>query len=213
MMREAPLSCGASHLLTSPACFELSRVIENATCSCCSVRKASWIGHRRCIHERPVTTGESRRFAQIGRRSGRNPRSQGFDPRGNGYNGLLGMSLHFPRLRRFSERRAGREVHEATHQQTRFHVRSRGSASRTRWFRHRWRGGGGGEEPLKCNSGRGNGSEGNASQLLVPGTDTGPGVFPTVDCDPGNSGAVNRAATSLRRRGAACAEEAWAAPN
>jgi len=53
-------------------------------------------------------------------------------------------------------------------------------------------GGGGGEEPLKCNSGRGNGSEGSASQLLVPGTDTGPGVYGTVDCDPGNSGAVNR---------------------
>lgn len=53
-------------------------------------------------------------------------------------------------------------------------------------------GGGGGEEPQKCNSGRGNGSEGDASQLLVPGTDTGPGMFPTVDCDPGNSGAVNR---------------------
>jgi hypothetical protein len=43
-----------------------------------------------------------------------------------------------------------------------------------------------------CNSGRGNGSEGSSAQLLVPGTDTGPGTFPTVDCDPGSSGDVNR---------------------
>jgi hypothetical protein len=42
-----------------------------------------------------------------------------------------------------------------------------------------------------CNSGRGNGSEGSSAQLLVPGTDTGPGTSPTVDCDPGSSGAVN----------------------
>jgi hypothetical protein len=47
-------------------------------------------------------------------------------------------------------------------------------------------------EEQKCNSGRGNGSEGDASQLLVPGVDTGPGVAPTVDCDPGNSGDKNR---------------------
>jgi hypothetical protein len=44
----------------------------------------------------------------------------------------------------------------------------------------------------KCNSGRGNKSEGDDSQLLYPGTDTGPGIDPTVDCDPGNSGAVNK---------------------
>jgi hypothetical protein len=43
-----------------------------------------------------------------------------------------------------------------------------------------------------CNSGRGNGSEGSSAQLLTPGTDTGPGTYPTVDCDPGNSGNVNR---------------------
>jgi hypothetical protein len=43
----------------------------------------------------------------------------------------------------------------------------------------------------KCNSGRGNGSEGNSSQLIVPGTGSA-GTFPTVDCDPGNSGAKNR---------------------
>ena len=48
-------------------------------------------------------------------------------------------------------------------------------------------------EPIKkCNSGRGNGSEGNSTQLLTPGTDTGPGIVPTVDCDPGNSGGQNR---------------------
>jgi hypothetical protein len=46
-------------------------------------------------------------------------------------------------------------------------------------------------EELNCNSGRGNGSEGNPSQLLVPGTDTGSGIAPTVDCDPGNSGGQN----------------------
>jgi hypothetical protein len=43
----------------------------------------------------------------------------------------------------------------------------------------------------KCNSGRGNGSEGNSSQLIIPGTGSA-GIFPTVDCDPGNSGAKNR---------------------
>lgn len=49
-----------------------------------------------------------------------------------------------------------------------------------------------GEKP-KCNSGRGNGSEGNASQLVDPHAGgSGPGVTPTVDCDPGNSGGVNR---------------------
>jgi hypothetical protein len=42
-----------------------------------------------------------------------------------------------------------------------------------------------------CNSGRGNGSEGNSSQLITPGTGSA-GIFPTVDCDPGNSGAKNR---------------------
>jgi hypothetical protein len=42
-----------------------------------------------------------------------------------------------------------------------------------------------------CNSGRGNGSEGDSSQLIVPGTGSA-GTFPTVDCDPGNSGAKNR---------------------
>jgi hypothetical protein len=43
----------------------------------------------------------------------------------------------------------------------------------------------------KCNSGRGNGSEGNSSQLIIPGTGSA-GIFPTVDCDPGNSGGQNR---------------------
>ena len=43
----------------------------------------------------------------------------------------------------------------------------------------------------KCNSGRGNGSEGNSSQLIIPGTGSA-GQFPTLDCDPGNSGAKNR---------------------
>jgi predicted ABC-type sugar transport system permease subunit len=43
----------------------------------------------------------------------------------------------------------------------------------------------------KCNSGRGNLSEGNPSQLILPGTGAA-GIFPTVDCDPGNSGDVNR---------------------
>ena len=53
-----------------------------------------------------------------------------------------------------------------------------------------------GEEPppdLKCNSGRGNLSEGSSAQLINPHTGgSGPGVFATVDCDPGNSGAKNR---------------------
>jgi hypothetical protein len=44
----------------------------------------------------------------------------------------------------------------------------------------------------KCNSGRGNGSEGNSTNLIIPGIGTGPGVVGTLDCDPGNSGAVNR---------------------
>ncbi|MBA2536781.1 MAG: hypothetical protein H0V20_05010 [Actinobacteria bacterium] len=51
-----------------------------------------------------------------------------------------------------------------------------------------------GEKP-KCNSGRGNGSEGKNSQLIDPhsgGTGVGPGTYPTVDCDPGNSGDQNR---------------------
>ncbi len=52
----------------------------------------------------------------------------------------------------------------------------------------------GGEEPLKCNSGRGNLSEGpNGGQFVNPHTGgSGPGEFATVDCDPGNSGAKNR---------------------
>jgi hypothetical protein len=49
------------------------------------------------------------------------------------------------------------------------------------------------EDQYGCNSGRGNGSEGNSSQLIDPHAgQTGPGVIPTVDCDPGNSGGVNR---------------------
>jgi hypothetical protein len=49
-----------------------------------------------------------------------------------------------------------------------------------------------GEKP-KCNSGRGNGSEGDDSQFIDPHSGrTGPGTFPTVDCDPGNSGDQNR---------------------
>ena len=44
----------------------------------------------------------------------------------------------------------------------------------------------------KCNSGRGNGSEGDSSQLTDPHAgETGPGETPTVDCDPGNSGEHN----------------------
>jgi hypothetical protein len=43
----------------------------------------------------------------------------------------------------------------------------------------------------KCNSGRGNGSEGNSMNLITPGTGSA-GTFPTLDCDPGNSGAKNR---------------------
>src|SRR4029450_4530609 len=46
-------------------------------------------------------------------------------------------------------------------------------------------------EKEKCNSGRGNGSEGDNSQLVDPHAgETGPGVSPTLDCDPGNSGGV-----------------------
>jgi hypothetical protein len=49
------------------------------------------------------------------------------------------------------------------------------------------------EDQYKCNSGRGNGSEGDPSQLVDPHAgETGPGIAPTVDCDPGNSGNVNR---------------------
>ena len=47
--------------------------------------------------------------------------------------------------------------------------------------------GGGGQ---KCNSGRGNGSEGDSSQLIQPGTGSR-GTSPTTDCDPGNSGSKN----------------------
>lgn len=43
----------------------------------------------------------------------------------------------------------------------------------------------------KCNSGRGNGSEGNPAQLIIPSTGS-KGAAPTVDCDPGSSGGVNR---------------------
>ena len=54
-----------------------------------------------------------------------------------------------------------------------------------------------GEEPPEppknehCNSGRGNFSE-VAGNLIIPGEGTGPGEFETEDCDPGNSGDVNR---------------------
>lgn len=55
-------------------------------------------------------------------------------------------------------------------------------------------------DQYKCNSGRGNLSETSSgtgqtdsSTLVNPHTGgTGPGPFPTDDCDPGNSGAVNR---------------------
>lgn len=48
-------------------------------------------------------------------------------------------------------------------------------------------------EKQKCNSGRGNGSEGDNSQLIDPHAGgRGPGTYPTLDCDPGNSGAKNR---------------------
>jgi hypothetical protein len=55
----------------------------------------------------------------------------------------------------------------------------------------------GGITPAKdqygCNSGRGNGSETNSSQLVDPHNGgSGPGTVPTVDCDPGNSGSHNR---------------------
>ena len=44
----------------------------------------------------------------------------------------------------------------------------------------------------RCNSGRGNGSEGSDAQLVNPHNgETGPGQTPTLDCDPGNSGSVN----------------------
>jgi hypothetical protein len=46
------------------------------------------------------------------------------------------------------------------------------------------------EQGPGCNSGRGNGSEGSSSQLITPSTGS-VGTAPTVDCDPGNSGAVN----------------------
>ena len=49
------------------------------------------------------------------------------------------------------------------------------------------------DPPGKCNSGRGNLSEGNPNQLINPHIGgTGPGIVGTVDCDPGNSGGVNR---------------------
>lgn len=49
------------------------------------------------------------------------------------------------------------------------------------------------EEKEKCNSGRGNLSEGSNAQLINPHTGgQGPGIVPTVDCDPGNSGSHNR---------------------
>ncbi len=48
-------------------------------------------------------------------------------------------------------------------------------------------------EKKKCNSGRGNGSEGDSSQLIDPHAGgRGPGEYPTLDCDPGNSGGKNR---------------------
>lgn len=43
----------------------------------------------------------------------------------------------------------------------------------------------------KCNSGRGNGSEGDSSQLIKPGTGS-KGTSPTKDCDPGNSGGKDK---------------------
>ncbi len=49
-----------------------------------------------------------------------------------------------------------------------------------------------GQDQYACNSGRGNGSEGPDTQLIDPHSGgTGPGITPTVDCDPGNSGGVN----------------------
>lgn len=47
-------------------------------------------------------------------------------------------------------------------------------------------------EKEKCNSGRGNLSEGSDAKLKNPHEGaTGPGNPPTVDCDPGNSGPKN----------------------
>lgn len=46
-----------------------------------------------------------------------------------------------------------------------------------------------------CNSGRGNGPEGNdnSSTYINPHAGgRGPGPYPTDDCDPGNSGGKNR---------------------
>lgn len=51
-------------------------------------------------------------------------------------------------------------------------------------------GSGDGDGGQKCNSGRGNGSEGDNSQLIQPGTGS-TGTSPTKDCDPGNSGSHN----------------------
>jgi hypothetical protein len=48
---------------------------------------------------------------------------------------------------------------------------------------------------IQCNAGRGNGPEpGGSSSSFVDPRDggRGPGPFPTGDCDPGNSGPVNR---------------------
>jgi hypothetical protein len=49
---------------------------------------------------------------------------------------------------------------------------------------------------VHCNSGRGNGSEGPDTQLIdphdKPHKGLGPGISPTVDCDPGNSGNKNK---------------------
>ena len=49
---------------------------------------------------------------------------------------------------------------------------------------------------VHCNSGRGNGSEGSDIQLINPHNPhhggLGPGVSPTIDCDPGNSGDKNK---------------------
>ena len=43
-----------------------------------------------------------------------------------------------------------------------------------------------------CNSGRGNSSETDTTQLVDPHSGgTGPGIVGTVDCDPGNSEDVN----------------------
>jgi hypothetical protein len=47
-------------------------------------------------------------------------------------------------------------------------------------------------EDGQCNSGRGNGPEGNPnSATFIPPSTGSSGTAPTDDCDPGQSGAVN----------------------